>query len=133
MWSVFGTKSERAQGPPPKEDKLVLDLHVTAASVGEATIREDDIKSRGRCVGLRGLALMLIGLGIDSKTRPIPGQTAMIRMLKSWVIIRSRRYERSDRLTPGQVVGRQNMSIPGRSSKRASESCRAKLILTLEW
>ena len=63
MWPVFRMKSECAQGPPPKEDKLVLDLHVTAASVGKATIQEDNIKSRGRCVGLHGLALMLIRVG----------------------------------------------------------------------
>jgi uncharacterized protein (DUF1015 family) len=41
----------------------VLDLYVTAASVGEATIREDDIKSRGRCVGSHGLVFMLIRAG----------------------------------------------------------------------
>ena len=43
----------------------MLDLHVTAASVGKATIREDDIKS-SRCIGLHGLAFMLISAGIDS-------------------------------------------------------------------
>lgn len=50
----------------------VEDLNVaTPASVGEATRREDNIKTRGQCVGLHVLAFMLISAGDRFKSEVV--------------------------------------------------------------